>query len=95
MEIDRPDNADVPKRLKIPEMMVAGNDQVRFAFDRTFQYPIIVVIRRNLIDSESWNDYLRDFGQQLQCGNNVLVIPIETGAENSGQFIHNGRRHQK
>jgi hypothetical protein len=95
MEIDGTNNADVPERLKIPEMVVAGNDQVGFACDRAFQNPIIVVIRGNSVDCDLGNDNLRDLRQQLQAGYDLFVIPIETASENSGQLIHDGRRYQK
>jgi len=76
MEINGADSADVPERLEIPEMVVAGNDQVGFACDRAFQYQIIVVIRRNRAGSEVGNDNFRDLRQQLQLSSDLFVIPV-------------------
>jgi len=57
-------------------MVIAGNNQVGFTCDRTFEDPIIVVIRRNGIDREVGNDNLRDLGQQLQLSNGLFVISV-------------------
>jgi len=60
VEIDGADHSDVPERLKVQEMVVAGSDRVGFACDRACRNPIIVVIRRNRVDREVLNNNFRD-----------------------------------
>jgi hypothetical protein len=48
-------------------MVVAGNDQVGFACDRVFQNSIIVVIRRNRVDSGAGKNSFRARSQTMNA----------------------------